>query len=98
MLHDSKKRHPPIGYTVHSRSGLEAWRAGVEATEGIAMMFGIPGGKEVGGGFVLGLVLPAAPVPEEALTERANHSRHTHGFGLAHAAVVVQMADVQPQM
>ena len=43
--------------TADSRSRLKAWLAGMKAADGIAMMFGVHGGEEVGGGFVVGFVL-----------------------------------------
>lgn len=62
------------------------------------MMFGIHGGEKVGGGFVLGLFLAAAPVNEETVAEAPQQAHHAHGLGQAHPALVVQVADVQPQM
>jgi len=76
----------------------EAWLAGVEATDGIAMMFGVHGGEEIGGGLVLGHGLASAPVHEKTVAEAAQHAHHPHGLGQAHTALVIQMADVQPQM
>jgi len=84
--------------TANSRSGLEAWPVGVEATDGIAMMFGVHGGEEISCGFVLRLLLPATPMHEQTIAEPAQHAHDTHGFGQAHAALVVQMTDVQAQM
>jgi len=82
----------------NSRSCLEAWLAGVEATDGIAMMFGVHGRKEIGGGFGFGVGLASAPVHEETVGEPAQHAHHPHRFGQAHAALVIQVTDVQPQM
>ena len=69
--------------------------AGLEAADGIAMMFGVHGGKEVGGGFVPGFLLPAAPMHEEAIAEATEHANDPHGLGQAHAALVVAVGDVQ---
>jgi len=69
--------------------------AGLEAAEGVAMMFGVHGGEEVGGGFVLGFLLPTAPMHEEAVAEAAEHPDDSHGLGQAHAALVVAVRDVQ---
>jgi hypothetical protein len=82
----------------NSRSGLEAWLAGMEATDGIAMMFGVHSGEAIGGGFVFGFGLAAAPMQEETITEAAQRAHHAQGPGQAHAALVIQMADVQPQV
>jgi hypothetical protein len=87
-----------IWLRAHSRSCLEAWLAGMEAADGIAMMFGVHGRKEIGGGFVFGVGLASTPVHEETVAEPAQHAHHPHGFGPAHAALVIQVADVQPQM
>src|SRR2546426_10031113 len=87
-----------VGGTANSRSGLEARPKGVEATDSIAMMFGVHCGEKVSCGFVLGLFLPTAPVHEETVAEASQHAHDAHGFGQAHTALVVQMAEVQPQM
>ena len=81
--------------TANSRSGLEAWLAGVEAANRIAMMFGVHGAEKVSGGFVLRLFLPATPVHEQTVAEAAQHAHDAHGLGQAHPALVVEMADVQ---
>ena len=70
----------------NSRSGLEAWPVGMEATDGIAMMFGVHGSEKIGGGFVPRLFLPATPVHEQAVAEAAQHAHDAHGLGQAHAA------------
>ena len=80
--------------TANSRSGLEAWPVGVEATDGITMMFGVHGGEEISCGFVFGPFLSATPVHEQTITEAAQHAHDPHGFGQPHAALVVQMTDV----
>ena len=46
------KQRRPIG-TANSRRCLKAWLAGMKTPQGIAMMLGVHGGEEVGGGFVL---------------------------------------------
>jgi hypothetical protein len=79
----------------NSRNGLEAWMAGMEATNGIAMMFGVHGAEEIGGGFVLGLVLSAAPMHEQTVAEAPKHPHDSHGLWFAYSALVVQMRDVQ---
>src|ERR1017187_8811234 len=78
-----------------SRTGMEAWLAGMEAANGIAMMFGVHGAEEVGGGFVLGPSVLAAPMHEQTVAEAPKHSHHPHGLGLAHPALVVQVRHVQ---
>ena len=57
------------------------------------MMFGVHGGEEIRGGFVLWLGLASAPVHEETVAEPAQHTHHPHGLGEAHAALVIQMTD-----
>ena len=59
------------------------------------MMFGIHGAEKVGGGFVPGLFLAAAPVQEEAGADPPEHSDDPHGLGQAQAAWVVAVGDVQ---
>ena len=59
------------------------------------MMFGVPGGEEVGGGFVVGLGLAAAPVPEEAVAEAAEPADDPHRLGQGHAAWIVAVRAVQ---
>jgi len=54
------------------------------------MMFGVHGGEEVSGGFVLRFLLAAAPVHAQAVAEPANHSHHEHRMGLTDPAEVVQ--------
>src|SRR5437660_11376060 len=81
--------------TANSRSGLEAWQAGMETANGIAMMFGVHRAEEVGGGFVLGLVLLATPVHEQTITEAPKHRHHPHRLGFAHTALVVELAHGQ---
>jgi len=78
--------------------GFEGRFTGVKAANGIAMMFGIHGGKKISGGFVLGLGLLAAPMHAETVAEAAEHSDHAHGAGLAHAALIIPMGDIQPQV
>jgi hypothetical protein len=62
------------------------------------MMFGIHGGEEIGGGFVVGLFLLAAPVDEQAVAEAAKHADDAHGVGLAHPAEIVEVGDIQALM
>jgi len=69
--------------------------AGVEAAEGVAMMFGVHGGEEVSGGFMWGFLLPAAPVHKEAVAEAAKHPDDAHGTGPAHAALIVAVRNIQ---
>jgi len=59
------------------------------------MMFGVHGTEEIGGGFVLGLFLSAAPMQEQAVAEAPKHPHDPHGFWFADPALVVQMRDVQ---
>jgi hypothetical protein len=70
----------------------------MDGTDGITMMFGIHGGEEIGGGFVAGLFLLAAPVDEQAVAEAAKHSDDAHGMGLAHPAEIVEVGDIQALM
>jgi hypothetical protein len=62
------------------------------------MMFRIHGGEEIGGGFVAGLFLLAAPVDEQAVAEAAKHSDDAHGMGLAHPAEIVEVGNIQALM
>ena len=62
------------------------------------MMFGIHGGEEVGGGFVVRLLLEAAPMSTETVAKTAKHSDYAHGFGFANAAKVIQVGDVESLM
>lgn len=59
------------------------------------MMFGVHGTEEIGGGFVLGLVLSAAPVHEQAVAKASKHARDAHGLWFTDPALVVLMRDVQ---
>ena len=59
------------------------------------MMLGVHGGEKVGGGFVLGFGLSAAPMHEQAVAEAPEHSHHPHGMGQAHPALIVQVGDIQ---
>ena len=52
---------PSKRVTANSRRGAEAGLTGLKAADGVAMMFGIHGGEEVGGGLVPRLLSPAAP-------------------------------------
>jgi hypothetical protein len=52
--------------------------AGVQAAQDVAMMFGVSGGKEVGGCSVLGSLLPAAPALEQAVAAAAEHPDDPH--------------------
>ena len=67
----------------------------MQATDGIAMMFGVHGSEEVGGGFVMRFFLSAAPMQAQAVAETAKHSHYQHRMGLAHPAKVVVMGDIQ---
>ena len=67
----------------------------MKAADGIAMMFGVHRAKKVGGGFVPGLLLAAAPVHEQAVAQTPEHPDDPHGLGQAHAALVVTVRDVQ---
>ena len=78
--------------------GLEGRFTGMKAANGIAMMFGIHSGEKISGGFVLGLGLLAAPMHAETVAEAAEHSDHAHGAGLPHAALIIPMGDIQPQV
>jgi len=75
---------------------LEAWQAGMEAANGIAMMFCVHGGEEVRCGFVFWCFLLGPPMHEAAVSEPAEHPHDAHGFGQAHPAMVIEVADVQP--
>ena len=66
----------------------------MKATNGITMMFRVHGAEEIGGGFVVGLVLSAAPIHEEAVAETPKHSHDAHGLWFADPALVLQMRDV----
>src|SRR5665213_1373334 len=84
--------------TANSRSGFEAWMFGLEATDGIAMMIGVHVGEKVGGGFVVGFGLLAAPVHEEAVAETTKHANDQHGMGPTDAAEVVVRGDIEALM
>lgn len=68
---------------------------GMEAAKGITMMFGVHGAEEVGGGFVVGLLLAAAPFHKQAVAEAAKEAHHAQGFGPAHPARIIPVGDVQ---
>ncbi len=68
----------------------------MKAANGRAMMFGIHGAEEVSGGFVFGLFLSAAPMHKQAVAQTAEHSDHPHGAGQTHAALIIQVGDIQP--
>ena len=53
----------------------------MNGADGITMMFCVHGGEEIGGGFVVGLLLLAAPMHEEAVAEPAKHPNDVHGMG-----------------
>jgi hypothetical protein len=63
---------------------MEAWLAGMEASNGIAMMFGVHGAEEVSRGLGLGVFLLATPMHEQTVAEPPKHPHHPHGLGLAH--------------
>ena len=67
----------------------------MEATNGVTMMLGVHGAEKVGGGFVLGFILSAAPMHEQAVGEAPKHAHDAHGLGLADPALVVQVRDIQ---
>lgn len=70
----------------------------MNAADGVAMMFGIHGGEEVGGGFVAWFFLQAAPMDAKAVVEAAKHSDHAHGFGFTDSTKVIQVGDVESLM
>jgi hypothetical protein len=82
----------------NSRSGLEAWLAGVEAANGITMMFGVHGTEKVGGGFVARFLLASAPVHEQTVAESPKYSHHPYGLGFSHTALIIQMRYIQALM
>ena len=88
-LLSSGKEDSGLDGTADSRNGLEAWLAGMEATDGITMMFGVHGAEEIGGSLVLGLVLSAAPMHEQAVAEAPKHSHDAHGLWFADPALIV---------
>lgn len=59
------------------------------------MVLGVHGGEKIGGGFVVWAGLSGDPVEAEAVAEAAEHSHEEHGAGCAHAAEVVEVADVE---
>lgn len=59
---------------------------------------GIHGREEVGGGFVMGSGLFLDPVHAQAVAEASKHSHKEHGAGFAHAAQVVEVADIETLM
>lgn len=68
---------------------------GVNAAEGLVMMSGVHGGKEVSGGFVVVFALPVAPVHEEAVVQAPEHPDPPHRPQLAHTVMVVLMGHIQ---
>ena len=84
-----------VATTANSRNGLEAGLAGMEATNGVAMMFGVHGAKEVGGGFVFWSFLLAAPMHAQTVAKAPEQAHDAHGAGMANAALIIQMGDVQ---
>jgi hypothetical protein len=65
---------------------------GKEGTEGVAVVVGVQGGEEVGGGFVVWARLEGDPVEAEAVAQASEHSHKEHRPGFAHAAEVVEVA------
>ena len=59
------------------------------------MMFRVQGAEEVGGGFVSGLVLSAAPMHEQAVAQAPEHTHDPHRLWFADPALVVQMRHIQ---
>ena len=84
--------------TANSRRALKAWLTGMDGANGVAMMFGVHGGEEIGRGFVFGLLLPAAPMHEKAVAKAPQHSGDAQGLRLAHATEIIQMGNVQAQV
>ena len=81
--------------TANSGICLERWLAGLQATYGVAMMFGIHGAEKVGGGFVMWLFLATTPVLAQAVAEAAEHTHDQHRMGQAHPTKVVVMGHIQ---
>jgi hypothetical protein len=81
--------------TANSRRGLEAWLAGMKAADSIVMMFGVHGAEKVGGGFLVGFVLAAAPMNAEAVAEATEQADDAHRFGFAHSAEIIEVGDVE---
>lgn len=59
------------------------------------MMSGVHGGKGGRGGFVPGLLLPAARMHEAAIAEATEPANDPHGSGPAPAALLVAVGDLQ---
>jgi len=57
--------------------------------EGIALMVGVHGAEEVGGRFVMRLLLPRAPCHEEAVARAPEHPHPAQGLRPAHPADVL---------
>jgi hypothetical protein len=67
----------------------------MDAANGVAMMFSIHGAEKIGGRFVAGFFLSAAPFHKEAVADASKHAHQPHRLGKAHAAQVVPVGDVQ---
>jgi len=59
------------------------------------MIGGHPGG-EVGGGFVVGLGLMAAPFHEQAVGQAGENAMHPDGVTTSQAALIVAAGDIKP--
>src|SRR5687767_14104860 len=67
-----------------------SWVAGMEAANGVAMMFGVHGAEKIGGRFVAGLLLSAAPFHKQAVADAPEQAHQAHGLGQAHPAQVLR--------
>ena len=67
---------------------MEAGLAGLETAQGIPMKSGVHRTEGIGGGFVAGLLLPAAPVLEQTVAQTPEHPNDSHETGQAHAPLV----------
>ncbi len=84
--------------TANSWRGFEVWALAGEEAHAVALVFLAEMGMEVGGGFVVGPRELAAPLHEETVGQAAHHGEEKHDVGVADAAAVFVMGDIQTLM
>ena len=89
---------PDFALRANSRSRGEVWLADGGGAQDAAGVFGGHGGGEVGGGFVVGFWLMAAPVHAEAVGQAGEDAVDPHGIARAQPALVVAARDVEPRV
>jgi hypothetical protein len=81
--------------TAYSRRSAELWAAAGNEGDGAAGVIGGHVSGEVGGGFVAGCGLMAAPFDEETVGEPCKDAVDVDGVGAAQAALVIAAGDVE---